>query len=200
MHFWAPGTQITWCYGDPGADFVSPMTVVRDDADALIAWLAVGTAVHRMIRADGRGLRAARDDAFTAPRQQIRAAWERFSVLRLYRPGDHWSLWHFFDGETGEFAGWYANLEAPHERSGLTTRSHDHVLDLVVGLDRVTHRKDADELDLAVEQGRFTPAEADQIRATATWVEQLAAAWERPFSDGWADFAPDPAWPIPPLP
>lgn len=44
MTFWDPGTQIRWCYGEAGSDFVNPMTVVRDDEAALVAsgWAVPG--------------------------------------------------------------------------------------------------------------------------------------------------------------
>jgi hypothetical protein len=37
--------------------FAQPATVVRDDADGLVVWLACGTPVLRVARADGRGKR-----------------------------------------------------------------------------------------------------------------------------------------------
>lgn len=65
--FWPAGTVIRWCYGGPGADFVTPVRVLSDGPEALVAWLPAGTPVLRMVRADGRELRAERAGAFTAP-------------------------------------------------------------------------------------------------------------------------------------
>jgi hypothetical protein len=31
-------------------------------------------------------------------------------------------------------------------------------------------------------------------------VEKLVASWGAPFRDGWEDWRPDPAWPLPDLP
>jgi len=93
--FWARGTQVIWRYGlsgQPDLDFAAPMTVVRDDEDGLVAWLAVNTPVLKLIRADGRDLRAERSDAFTAPRRQVQSIWTDYSVLRVYQPGRHWSV------------------------------------------------------------------------------------------------------------
>ncbi|WP_107775079.1 DUF402 domain-containing protein [Nocardioides sediminis] len=196
---WEPGTQIMWRYGQPGLDFAAPMTVVRDDDEALVAWLAMGTPVLKLVRDDGRDLRSEPEDAFTAPRRQVESVWSGYSVLRVYRPGQSWSVWHFFHGTSGVFEGWYVNIEDPHVRTGRTTRSRDHVLDVWVEPDRTMERKDEDELLLAVEQGRYTEREADAIRATATEAEEVITAWGAPFCDGWETFRPDPSWPVPAL-
>ena len=54
--FWAPGTTIEWVYEGTGrhADKpnVRPMTVVRDDADGLVAWLAPGTPLLKPVLVD----------------------------------------------------------------------------------------------------------------------------------------------------
>jgi hypothetical protein len=200
MAHWERGTQIMWRYGEPGLDFAAPMTVVRDDAHGLVAWLPVGTPVLKLVRADGRDLRADPTDAFRTPRRQVESVWTDYSVLRVHPPGRSWSVWYFFGGVTGRFEGWYVNIEDPHVRTGLTTRSRDHVLDVWVEPDRTVERKDEDELLLAVEQGRYTEAEAADIRAVADEVEDVIRAWGPPFSDGWETFEPDPAWPSPRLP
>jgi len=203
MQFWEQGTQIMWRYGQPGQpglDFAAPMTVVRDDEQGLVAWLAVDTPVLKLVRDDGRDLRAERGDAFLVPRRQVESVWSDYSVLRVYQPGRRWSVWHFFHGVSGAFEGWYVNIEDPHVRSDRTTRSRDHVLDVWVEPDRRFERKDEDELALAVEQGRYSPDQADAIRATAEEVEDVIRTWGSPFCDGWESFTPDRSWPIPTLP
>ncbi|MGV3563294.1 MAG: DUF402 domain-containing protein, partial [Nocardioides sp.] len=80
----------------------------------------------------------------------------------------------------------------PHVRWGRTTRSRDHLLDVWVEPDRSLERKDEHELEAAVRAGRYTEAEADAIRAVATEVEEVVAAWGSPFCDGWEHFVPDP--------
>lgn len=202
MTYWTPGTQIEWRYGHPGQDdldFVAPLTVVRDDEDVLAAWLAVDTPVLKVVRVDGRDLRDGGEDAFTAPRRRVASTWTGHSVLRVLPKGRSWSVWHFFHGGTGAFEGWYVNIEDPHERWGRTTRSRDHLLDLWVEPDRSVERKDEHELEAAVQAGRYTEAEADAIRGVAGEVESVVAAWGRPFCDGWEQFRPDPAWPVPDL-
>ncbi len=200
MEYWEPGAHIMWCYGEPGLDFAAPMTVVRDDDEVLAAWLAAGTPVLKVVRQDGRDLRAVQSDAFVVPRRQVQTVWEDYSVLRVYQPGKRWSVWHFFHGETGAFEGWYVNIEDPHVRADHTTRSRDHVLDVWVEPDRTFERKDEDELVLAVEQGRYSQVEADAITSVADEVEDVIREWGPPFRDGWESFRPDPAWPVPELP
>ena len=61
--FWQPGTTIEWVYEGTGrhADKpnVRPMTVVRDDEDGLVAWLAPGTPLIKPVLVDGRETRYA---------------------------------------------------------------------------------------------------------------------------------------------
>jgi hypothetical protein len=80
-----------------------------------------------------------------------------------------------------------------------TTWSNDRVLDVWVEPDRTVGRKDEDELALAVAQGRYTQAEADDIIAVADAIEHEVAAWAPPFGAGWESFRPDPAWTSPTL-
>ncbi len=194
--FWQPGDQILWRYGD---HVVHPMTVVEDGPDKLVAWLAMGTPILDFVRLDGRNLRADPATMFTAPRRQRRTTWTDADVLRILEPGRRWSTWVFFDGTSGEFWGWYCNIEEVHQRSGTTTWSRDQVLDVWVEPDRAFERKDEDELILAVDQGRYTQAEADDITAVADEIEEVVRGWGPPFCDGWQEFRPDPAWPTPGL-
>lgn len=106
-------------------------------------------------------------------------------------------MWVLFVQGSGEFAGWYVNLEKPHVRDHRAVYTSDHVLDLVVAPDRTLIRKDEDELALAVAQGVFDEPAAAVITQNAAAVEVLVAEWGPPFCDGWEYFRPDPAWPVP---
>lgn len=213
--YWPTGTQIMWRYGDGplGAGvaitqdgntsvphFAEPVTVVDDDADALIAWLAAGTPVMRAARADGLGKRDDKSTLFTADTVLAIGVWTDYDVLRVAPTGRPWSVCVFFAEHTRAFAGWYVNLEEPHLRDGHAVHTRDHVLDLEIEPDRTMARKDEDELALAVAQGLFDAATAAAIEADAAEVEAIVADWDPPFCDGWEHFRPDPAWPIPRLP
>lgn len=209
--YWQPGTQVMWREGtgplgtgaivtDPSVPhFAQPLTVVRDDADGLVAWLPCGAPVLRAARADGRDKRGDPSTLFTTDLVQERGTHALFDQLRIAPTGRPWSVWVFFDEDSGEFAGWYVNLERPHVRDDRAVHTSDHVLDLVVAPDRTFVRKDEDELAFAVAQGVFDSLEAAAIEAQATEVERLVADWGPPFSEGWETFRPDPAWPVPDL-
>lgn len=210
--YWPVGTPIMWREGDgplgTGATvadtsvphFAQPVTVVRDDADGLVVWLQTGTPVLRAARADGLGKRDDKSTLFTAELVQERGVHAYFDQLRIALTGRPWSVWVLFAEGTGEFAGWYVNLERPHLRDERTVHTSDHVLDLVIEPDRTMALKDEDELALAVTQGVFDAATAAAIEADAATVGALVADWGPPFCDGWERFRPDPGWPIPGLP
>jgi hypothetical protein len=210
--YWRPGTQIVWREGDgplgtgptvvdtSAPHFAQPVTVVRDDADALVAWLRTGTPVLRAARADGLGKRDDPDTLFTADLVQKRGTHALHDQLRIAPTATPWSIWVFFHEGTGRFAGWYVNLERPHVRDARTVYTSDHVLDLVIEPDRTMVRKDEDELAIAVAQGVFDAAAASAIERDAAAVEALVRDWGPPFCDGWEHFRPDPDWPVPTLP
>lgn len=180
--------------------FAQPVTVVRDDADALVVWLPIGTPVLRAARADGLGKREDPSTLFTTKVVRDRGRHALFDQLRVVPTGRPWSVWVFFAEGTGEFAGWYVNLEKPHVRDQQSVYTSDHVLDLVIDPDRTVTLKDEDELVLAVAQGVFSPAAASVFEADAAEVLALVAEWGAPFCDGWEHFRPEPDWPIAALP
>jgi hypothetical protein len=180
--------------------FAQPVRVVRDDADGLVEWLPCGSPELRVARADGRGKRDHPDTMFTTDLVRERGVHALYDQLRIAPTGRPWSVWVFFAEGSGEFAGWYVNLEEPHLRDDRAVYTSDHVLDLVVAPDRTVVRKDEDELELAVSQGVFDEARAAAIEEDAAAVEALVASWGRPFCEGWETFRPDPCWPGPRLP
>jgi predicted RNA-binding protein associated with RNAse of E/G family len=191
--------------GEPVVDtsrphFAEPVTVVRDDADALVVWLRTGTPLLRAARADGLAKRADKSTLFTAEGVQDFGEQAYYDQVRVAPTGQPWSVWVFFAEGTGEFAGWYVNLERPHVRDSHAVYTSDNVLDLWVEPDRTVLRKDEDELELAVAQGVFGAATAAAIKADCAEVEAIVADWGEPFCDGWERFRPDPSWPIPNLP
>ncbi|MGH3506645.1 MAG: DUF402 domain-containing protein [Nocardioidaceae bacterium] len=209
--YWSPGTPIMWREGsgplgtgDPVIDvstphFAMPVTVVCDDVDALVVSLRIGTPVLRAARADGLDKRADKSTLFTAEIVQDHGVHAYYDHLRVVPTGQPWSVWVLFAEGTGEFVGWYVNLEKPHLRDSGAVYTSDHVLDLWVEPDRTVVRKDEDELALAVAQGVFDGATAAAIEADCADVEAIIANWGPPFCDGWEHFRPDPAWPIPEL-
>lgn len=188
-------------YGPPG-DYrtVRPLTVVEDRADLLVAWLAPGTPVVRPALADGGDIRKLPlERLFRVPRTGVRSRWRGPGILKLVPRDSAYSVWLFWR-PNGRLRGWYVNLEEPHRRwsRGLDTR--DHVLDIWVPRPRRWEWKDVDEFDAAVAQGRFTQAQADEVRAEGQRVIEVVERWGAPFDERWERFRPDPAWPRPDLP
>jgi hypothetical protein len=178
------------------------MTVVRDDADGLVAWLAGGTPLIKPVLTDGRDVReAGLERMFLEPRVAMLGSWRGQGVLKVAPAGKPWSIWHFWHSD-GRFSGWYVNLERPHRRdvAARTTTTEDCVLDLWVTPDRLVRRKDEDELEAARRAGRFDARTVAEIERWASRAEREIAAWAAPFRDGWQHWRPDPAWPLPPAP
>ncbi len=176
------------------------MTVVRDDAAGLVAWLARGTPVLRPVLPDGSELRSVPAvEMFAAGRALRRDRWQGAGILKVALTGQPWSVWCFW-GDDWSFRGWYVNLEDAHQRDRDSVVTQDHVLDLWVEPDRTVRWKDEDELEAAVIAGRYSAEDADRFRTAARRVEKTATVWGSPFCDGWESWRPDPAWPVPELP
>ncbi|MER7249854.1 DUF402 domain-containing protein [Kribbella sp. NPDC000426] len=204
--YWESGTTIEWVYEGSGrhADKpnVRPMTVVRDDADGLVAWLAPGTPLLRPVLVDGREMRHAGPVAmFTEERVLKLDIWHGTGILKVSPSGKPWSVWYFWD-EDGTFLGWYVNLEREHVRDWESRRTStvDHVLDLWMKPDRTIEWKDEDELEGAVTAGRFTAADAERIVGDAHAAIRDIEAWTSPFSDDWQFWTPPPTWRLPAAP
>jgi hypothetical protein len=205
-YFWEPGTTIEWVYEGTGRHGdkpnVRPMTVVQDDEDGLVAWLAPGTPLIKPVLTDGRETRhAGPTGMFVEDRVLKLDIWHGTGILKVSPAGKPWSVWHFW-AEDGTFRGWYVNLEAEHQRDteARTTSTVDYVLDLWIHPDRTIEWKDEDELEGAVAAGRFTPAEAERIIADAHAAVREVEAWESPFADGWQTWTPDLRWRLPEAP
>lgn len=178
------------------------MRVVADSDDEIALYIARGTPTRRRVLPDGRPLDRTLPYAERAalPWRLGHGEWFGSSVLQLARAGEPRSYWAFFDPDTGSFEGWYVNLQEPLRRTAIGFDTVDHVLDLVIDPDLESWCwKDEDELEDAVRVGRFTPAEAAQVRRGGEAAISALARREWPFDRGWHEWRPDPAWPLPEL-
>ncbi|MFF0449362.1 DUF402 domain-containing protein [Streptomyces sp. NPDC004609] len=204
---WEPGDHILWRYRGlapdltgHGVDICRPMTVVQDTADVLAAWMAPGTECVKPVLADGTPVHeqplATR---YTAPRTVVRDRWWGTGVLKLARPGEPWSVWLFWD-PGWEFKSWYVNLEEPRTRWADGIDSEDHFLDISVYPDRSWQWRDEDEFAEAQRVGLMDASKAARVREAGQAALEVVRAWGPPFSDGWEQWRPDPAWQVPELP
>jgi len=96
---------------------------------------------------------------------------------------------------------WYVNLQDPLVRTPIGFDTVDHVLDVVIELDRSSWRwKDEEELAEAVRDGLFSEAEAADFHLWGERAVERVLAGEPPFDRDWEDWRPDPGWPVPELP
>lgn len=191
------GEEILWQY----RRHVEVARVVRDDERGLAVWIPSGSQRLEAVPADGRRTRdVPLAERFSVPWVMQEATWTGQGVLRVAPSGKPWSVW-FFRGADGTPDGAYVNLELPHRRHasdhgsrGIT--SSDLILDLWIGAEHPGSEdvwlKDEDELVAAVDQGRFTPAQAEAVRALADaagrdFIE--SASW--PLDEGWQSWVPD---------
>lgn len=168
----------------------SPHLVVRDDGDLVALHIPVGAAAKTAVWGDSP-IRGQADRTW-----ELRdLAWHSYRVLRLIRWGAGHSVELFFHEGDDSFAGWYVNLQEPLRRSPVGFDTDDLVLDIWIEPDGTWQWKDEDELEIAVELGRFTRHEARAIREEG---ERVLEA--RPWPTGWEEFRPDPRWELPELP
>jgi hypothetical protein len=177
--------------------------VVADDDRGLLLWVAPRSPVITQVAADGRGIRSMPfAEWVTLPHRLRIGTWNGPGILKLHPPGAAHSVWWFRSPETGEFSGWYVNLEEPavrwDDRGAAGVDVVDQDLDVWVPPDRAWRWKDEDEFAerLALPEHYWVP-DADAVRAEGKRVIAQVEAGEFPFDGTWTDFAPDPAWEVP---
>lgn len=201
----APGQTVLRRYFRNGrVSFLNVCRVLADDERGLRLWLPIGTPFWRLLTPDGRDGHAASVDEMTEA-SLGELTW-RGSHVMVFMPagsglggrdgrGVAHSVWWFFS-PTGEFEGWYGNLEAPYTRWADGVDTEDWALDVWVNPDRSWRWKDEDEFTARIGHPLFwTAAEAASIRAEGQSLVKLAESGEFPFDGTWTDLCPDPSWP-----
>lgn len=173
---------------------VFPAAVVYDDTEKVAVYYGPGT-IAKQRKAERGGPRSrvvlGVRDGF------VDYGWHRYRRLTLRRTEDAHSVSLFWEDATDELCFWYIDLVGPLRRVRGGFEFVDHGIDVVVEPDLSAWEwKDAEELDWYVEHGRYTRAEADQIRAEA---ERAVAGLrrERERYERWLSWRPDPAWMLP---
>jgi hypothetical protein len=131
---------------------------------------------------------------------QPRAAWEGHGTLVVQRPGDAYSVWHFWSGDVREFSCWYLNLQAPLRRTSIGYDTQDHELDVVVFPDGQWLFKDDEKMEQRIREGRYSADEVVAIRALGDRITAMLDADEAWWSPEFTMWTPDPSWGVPALP
>jgi hypothetical protein len=197
-----PGTQIEVEFGMGGDPFlVMPVTVVEDSDERISHYLAPGTRYLRREMLDGSPVpRVVPLDVLRERGSMlVEDTWRGSHWLIVTRPALAHAVYLKWSAKTGEFTGWYVNLQDPLTRTEGGFRTRDHFLDILVGPDRSWEWKDEDELEEAVRVGRVSQTEADAIRREGERVVADVEAGRFPFDDSLIGWRPNPAWPLPEL-
>lgn len=180
---WQPGDVVVrrevW-RGKPW--MASNVIVVADRPDLLVTFLPEG-ASFAFVEEHPLG---------THP-WQGRPVWHGHGVLMVQRPGESYAVWHFWEGPEREFAGWYLNIQDPFRRTTLGFDTNDLELDIWAPAEGGWLFKDDELLDVRIEEGRFTPAEAARIRVIGAEIGAMLDRDER-WWDDWTSWRPDAHW------
>ena len=200
-----------WRVGDPvllryrrnvPADVILPVTIVRDDADCIALYTAVGTPIK--VQATRDGTRLTRATPFVEREGMIGGladtTWTTNHVLMLHQPGRMSAIWLFWRDPEWSFQGYYANLQAPLRRTHLGFDTADYLLDVEIRPDFCWVWKDEDEWDAALEGGLVARDVLIAARDDGERVIRDVEARVWPFNAGLESWRPDPAWPIPEMP
>ena len=167
----------------------SPVVVVEDGPGLLATYIPEEMPLAFPPSADGRPHPWAGKER-----------WTGHGVLVLRRPGEAYSVWHFWDGPERRFAGWYLNLEEPFRRTAVGYDTQDLELDLWLPVGGVWRFKDEEQLEVRVREGRYTEAQVAGARRIGGELGALLDRGERWWDERWASFAPEPGWRAPAFP
>lgn len=166
-----------------------PVVVVEDSPDLLVTYLPEASPFAFPPSADGR------PHPWAGKR-----AWRGHGVLNLRRPGEAYSVMHFWDGPDRRFAGWYLNLEEPFRRTSIGYDTQDLELDVWIPADGPWRFKDVELLAERVRDGRYTEEQAEATRALGREIGAMLERGERWWDERWATFVPEPGWRAPTFP
>jgi predicted RNA-binding protein associated with RNAse of E/G family len=164
----------------------------------LALYAPLGTQIKYPLTPDGKRVK---------PYQKIKSEWvltdlkmDKYSSLRLTRPGSGYSILIFWNTKDMGLRYWYINLEEPLHRTAMGFELTDYFLDVIVEPDLSGWCwKDEDEFTEAVDLGLITKEKAAIIRDEGERVAKWLQSGNSPFN-GWENWRPDPSWKVPVLP
>jgi len=172
-----------------------PATVVEETDERVVYWRPMGTPM-RWIDPYPGSLPLWAEGGY----RTVATEWKDNDCLHLSPFGRAHDVSLWWRGGTGEFLGWYVNLQEPLRRTRLGFDTMDQELDITISPSFTWRWKDEDKFAERVELGFLTTDEADAVRAEGERVIADLEARRRPFDEPWPSWRPDPSWPLPPLP
>ena len=121
-------------------------------------------------------------------------------MLALRRPGEAYSVMHFWHGPERHFTGWYLNIEEPFRRTSTGYDSQDLILDVWIAVDEPWSFKDVEQVEERVQDGRLLERQANAIRSLGAEIGAMLDRGERWWDERWSSFEPDPTWRAPSFP
>ena len=123
-----------------------------------------------------------------------------FGVLSFAWPETPYSVLLLTEPD-GSPRNWYVNLQTPLVRTAIGFDTVDHLLDVVIPLDRSAWTwKDEDELAEGIALGLFTEDDAAVLHRWGERAIEHLLLRLPPFDEPWEDWRLDPSWPRPELP
>jgi hypothetical protein len=167
---------------------VRPVTVQEDSDTQIVTWLAPGTSIDYPV-----GVKHGR----TCISMWLSGEWDLYpkefhppGVLRIAPCDAPYEV--FAPMIDGGVQWWYVNFQRPLRRTTLGFDTMDEMLDLVVSPDcREWQRKDADEMEVAVDMGFLSRSDAQRIERNCHAVEKSLARGDVPWDRTWATWRPD---------
>jgi hypothetical protein len=167
---------------------VRPVTVQEDSDTQIVTWLAPGASIDYPV-----GVKHGR----TCISMWLSGEWDLYpkefhppGVLRIAPRDAPYEV--FAPMIDGGVQWWYVNFQRPLRRTTLGFDTMDEMLDLVVSPDcREWQRKDADEMELAVDMGFLSRSDAQRIERNCHAVEKSLARGDVPWDRTWATWRPD---------
>jgi uncharacterized protein len=172
---------------------VKPVKVIEDSRARTVLWLPQGTPTLKpeLLHPTRSGPRR-----WDKGWRLVESFWRRSEALIIIQGSQSRAVWLKWSKDRN-FLGWDINLQSPLCRTHLGFDIEDHQLDIVVEPNRQWRWKDEDELALAIERGRLTVEQAQEVRREGEAAVTDIEAFRSPFCDGWERWRPGPELQMP---
>jgi hypothetical protein len=181
-------------YPDGSLQAALPMHVVSDTPEAVVGWLPPGSEISYWATSDGSDPRTVPlDIRFDQDLGTVRRSWTGGGVLKVIPPHEYWQVLHFWDPETGEFMGWYVNLESKKSRARDKLDAVDWHLDLMISPSFEVTWKDEDEAEAAARTPYLRSRDLETGRRVGEAIASSPKSLIERIGD-WSAFVPAPEW------